>query len=139
MIFQNRQTQKIIGVEFFNMGQRGIHGRYPLYFFLDQNLVNSTVSKNSIHQSKQRCVVLHGSWNLKLTENVAYDTIGHCFFLEDGVEFANTFTRNLVMLTVRLFLPFPPFFEAEINNDDLEMLPEKRDSKACGRNQLHTE
>jgi hypothetical protein len=28
-------------------------------------------------------------------DNVAFDILGHCFFLEDGVEVNNTFRNNL--------------------------------------------
>lgn len=30
-----------------------------------------------------------------MEENVAFDILGHCFFLEDGVEENNTFKNNL--------------------------------------------
>lgn len=30
---------------------------------------------------------------------VGYDTLGHCFFLEDGNEQNNTFTHNLGLVT----------------------------------------
>ena len=31
--------------------------------------------------------------------NVTYNTVGHCFFLEDGVETGNQFVHNLAILT----------------------------------------
>jgi len=30
---------------------------------------------------------------------VAYDNVGHCYFLEDGVEHGNQYLSNLGMLT----------------------------------------
>ena len=42
-----------------------------------------------------RCVVVHGTNRLLIEENVAYDTLGHCYMTEDGIEVNNRFTRNL--------------------------------------------
>ena len=53
------------------------------------------VSKNSIRDSKQRCVVVHGTHNLTVLENVAYESKGHCYITEDGGELDNRFIRNL--------------------------------------------
>ncbi len=105
VIFQTGSPQLIQGIELFNMGQRGIHGRYPLYWFLSQSAQNSYVKKVSIHQSKQRCLVLHGTWNLLMEQNGAYDNYGHCFFMEDGMEFGNVFRNNLAFLTVSRIRP----------------------------------
>ena len=55
----------------------------------------SRVAKNSIRQSFQRCVVVHGTNQLLVEDNVAFDTFGHCYMTEDGIEINNHFTRNL--------------------------------------------
>lgn len=55
----------------------------------------STLSKNVIWESNQRCVVVHGTHNVTVSENVAFDTKGHCFMLEDGGEYDNSFIGNL--------------------------------------------
>ena len=55
----------------------------------------SVVSKNSIRFSNQRCVVVHGTHNLTVSENIAHETKGHCYMLEDGGELDNKFIRNL--------------------------------------------
>jgi hypothetical protein len=57
------------------------------------------VTKNMIRESNQRCIVAHGTHNLTISENVAYDTRGHCFITEDGGEIDNIFRRNLGALT----------------------------------------
>jgi hypothetical protein len=46
-------------------------------------------------ESNQRCYVVHLTNHVTLEDNVAYDTFGHCYFIEDGAEVQNTFTRNL--------------------------------------------
>ena len=55
----------------------------------------SKVTKNCIRQSNQRCIVIHGTNQLLVEENIAFDTKGHCFITEDGMETANKFIRNL--------------------------------------------
>ncbi|HEY1753762.1 MAG TPA: hypothetical protein VGG72_00090, partial [Bryobacteraceae bacterium] len=56
--------------------------------------------KNSaIHDTYSRCVTVHGTNYLDVENNVTYNNIGHCFFLEDGVEHGNQFVHNLGILT----------------------------------------
>ena len=76
-------NQRIEGVEFRHFGQQGILGRYPIHFHLCGDVDGSVVAKNTIHLSQQRCVVVHGTNNLKISENVAYHTAGHCYMTED--------------------------------------------------------
>jgi hypothetical protein len=87
--------QFIEGIEFVNFGQQGNLGRYPVHFHFCGDVSSSVVSKNTIRQSNQRCIVVHGTDNLIVQDNVAYDTKGHCFMLEDGIETGNQFIRNL--------------------------------------------
>ena len=54
--------------------------------------------KLSIHHNYQRCIAVHNSHGLMIYDNVAFDTIGHCYFLEDGGERGNTFDHNLGIL-----------------------------------------
>jgi cell migration-inducing and hyaluronan-binding protein len=42
---------------------------------------------------------VHGTNNVRVENNVTFNTVGHCFFLEDGVETGNQFVRNLGILT----------------------------------------
>jgi cell migration-inducing and hyaluronan-binding protein len=42
---------------------------------------------------------VHGTNYLDIENNVTYNNIGHCFFLEDGVEHGNQFVHNLGILT----------------------------------------
>lgn len=91
--------QTLVGVDFKNFGQQGILGRYPIHFHFCGDMTGSVVAKNTIRQSNQRCVVVHGTDNLLVSENVAYDTKGHCFIVEDGIETGNKFIRNLGVQT----------------------------------------
>jgi cell migration-inducing and hyaluronan-binding protein len=44
-------------------------------------------------------VTVHGTNNLQVENNVTYNTVGHCFFLEDGIETGNQYIRNLAIQT----------------------------------------
>jgi hypothetical protein len=88
-------VQTVEGVEFKNFGQQGTLGKYPIHFHFCNDVTGSIVSKNSIRQSNQRCIVVHGTNKLRVEENVAYDTKGHCYITEDGIETGNEFIRNL--------------------------------------------
>ena len=39
--------------------------------------------------------MIHFTNNVTLEDNVAHNAFGHCYFIEDGSEVHNTFTRNL--------------------------------------------
>eukprot|EP00542_Grammatophora_oceanica_P020927 CAMPEP_0194026912 /NCGR_PEP_ID=MMETSP0009_2-20130614/1155_1 /TAXON_ID=210454 /ORGANISM="Grammatophora oceanica, Strain CCMP 410" /LENGTH=1694 /DNA_ID=CAMNT_0038665801 /DNA_START=100 /DNA_END=5184 /DNA_ORIENTATION=- len=92
-------NQQLEGVEVRNFGQAGNLGRYPIHFHLSGDNDGSIVKSNLIRESNQRCVVIHGTHNVNIEENVAFDTFGHCFMLEDGFETGNTFKKNLGALT----------------------------------------
>lgn len=47
----------------------------------------------------QRCIVVHATHNLTISENIAFNTSGHCFMVEEGGEQDNKFIKNLGMLT----------------------------------------
>jgi hypothetical protein len=49
----------------------------------------------SIHRSFYRCVVLHGTNEAAVQFSAAFDIVGHCFYLEDGVEERNVLEGNL--------------------------------------------
>lgn len=87
--------QRIEGLELENFGRQGELGRYPIHFHLCANVHGSVVAKNSIRNSNQRCIVVHGSHNLTVSDNVSYENKGHCYILEDGGELDNSFVRNL--------------------------------------------
>ena len=44
-------------------------------------------------------MTVHGVNNLLVKDNVAFNNMGHAFFLEDGVEEDNVFDGNLAIFT----------------------------------------
>lgn len=84
------------GVELFRMGQTNVLGRYPIHFHLLQDDCPGCYFKDSsVHRSFYRCISVHGTNEILVSENVGYDVIGYCYYLEDGVEERNTFSYNL--------------------------------------------
>eukprot|EP00884_Botryococcus_braunii_P000264 jgi/Botrbrau1/10238/Bobra.0362s0027.1 len=100
MIVNMTQTpQFIFGVEFVNMGQQGNLGRYPVHFHLCGSIPKSYVFRSVVRNSLQRCYVVHGTHNMTLAQNIAWNVTGHCFMLEDGIERDNRLLTNLAVLS----------------------------------------
>src|SRR6266478_3377772 len=88
------------GVELNRMGQNMHLARYPIHWHLVGDGGQGQYIRNSaIHDTYNRCVTVHGTNYLDVENNVTYNNIGHCFFLEDGVEHGNQFVHNLGILT----------------------------------------
>lgn len=97
--FEIRRTlsgpQQVIGVEIAGFGQPGMDGRFPLHIFYTPSIDGSIIAKNTVRQSKQRCIVLRGANSFIVEDNIGFDVMGHCFMTTDGIETNNYFERNL--------------------------------------------
>ena len=70
--------------------------RHPMHFhLLSDDFPGCYFRHSSVHQSFHRCVSIHGTNNISVTENVAHDITGFCYCLEDGVKEDNTISFNL--------------------------------------------
>mmetsp|Transcript_16327 Transcript_16327/g.23934 ORF Transcript_16327/g.23934 Transcript_16327/m.23934 type:complete len:1770 (-) Transcript_16327:229-5538(-) len=87
-------VQRIEGVEFRGFGQQGVEHRFPINFYMSGNS-HSIISRNSIVDSNQRCINVYGTSNLVISQNVAYNTKGHCYAITGGFETNNTLSGNL--------------------------------------------
>ncbi|MFC3100624.1 G8 domain-containing protein [Altererythrobacter lauratis] len=87
------------GVELNRMGQHLTLARYPIHWHLLGEGQGQYVRNSSIHDTFNRCVTVHGTNNLRVENNVTYNTVGHCFFMEDGIETGNAFIRNVAIQT----------------------------------------
>jgi len=86
------------GVELNRMGQHLELARYPIHWHLVGDAGKGQYIKNaSIHDTYNRCVTVHGTNDVRVENNVTYNIVGHCFFLEDGIEHGNEFVRNLAI------------------------------------------
>ena len=93
--------QTLHGVRFQNFGQAGVLGRYPIHFHKSGDSPSS-VSRNVVVNSNHRCVMIHDTNRVTVSDNVAYDTAGHCFATETGSERFNVFADNLGSKTKKL-------------------------------------
>ena len=89
----------VSGVEFNRMGQNMHLARYPIHWHLVGDAKGQYIQNSSIHDTYSRCVTVHGTNDVRVENNVTYNNIGHCFFLEDAVEHGNQFVHNLGILT----------------------------------------
>src|SRR6201996_8951353 len=89
----------VSGVEFNRMGQNIHLARYPIHWHLVGDAQGQYIQNSSIHDTYSRCVTVHGTNDVRVENNVTYNNIGHCFFLEDAVEHGNQFIHNLGILT----------------------------------------
>lgn len=97
-------TARIENIEVTRSGQMGRIGRYSIHFHMIGATRNSYVRYNSIHHTYNRAIALHGVHYLRIQNNVAYETQGHTYFVEDGLETKNQITGNLAAVTRELFV-----------------------------------
>jgi len=89
----------VSGIELNRMGQNMHLARYPFHWHIEGDGQGQYIENSSIHDTYSRCVTVHGTNNVRVENNVTYNTVGHCFFLEDAVETGNQFVHNLGMMT----------------------------------------
>ncbi|MEI6283104.1 MAG: G8 domain-containing protein, partial [Alphaproteobacteria bacterium] len=87
------------GVELNRMGQHMTLARYPIHWHVNGSADGQYIKNSAIHDTYNRCVTVHGTDNLLVEDNVTYNTVGHCFFMEDGIEKGNQFLNNLAIQT----------------------------------------
>jgi len=100
MVMQGAEA-RVEGVELTRMGQKRQLARYPMHWHMAGNVDGQYFRNNSVWKTFNRCLTVHGSNNLRVTNNVCYDNIGHAYFLEDGAETGNVFETNLGVATRR--------------------------------------
>lgn len=72
------------GVELHRMGQTNVLGRYPMHFHKLGNIcMDCYFRDSSVHSSYYRCISLHGTNGMLVSENVVSDlSASLCFFLD---------------------------------------------------------
>ncbi len=94
-------TQKLIGVEFANMGRKGEQDRFPLQLLYSESIEGTKISANTISGSHSRCIVVDGTSNVTVSNNVATTNKGHCIYV--GFESMNNLIEgNLVSDTLEV-------------------------------------
>ncbi|KAL2294836.1 hypothetical protein Nmel_008589 [Mimus melanotis] len=104
-ILKNFTSVHLSYVELKQMGQQQI-GSYPVHFHLCGDVdekggytFKTYLEGLSIHHCFSRCVTIHATNGLLIKDTIGYDTLGHCFFIEDGIEQRNTLFHNLGLVT----------------------------------------
>ena len=92
-------SMKVSGIELTRMGQHMQLARYPIHWHINGDVTGQYIQNSAIHDTYSRCVTIHGTDNLRVQNNVTYNTVGHCFFMEDGVETGNQIIKNLGIQT----------------------------------------
>src|SRR4030095_6602964 len=99
IIRQGFKEYQVQGVEFFQMGQGGRIGHYPVHFHHGRETPPDTfVRDSSIHDSMTRWITLHATLGVNLERNVGYKSIGHGYYIEEGAEINNQLFSNLGIL-----------------------------------------
>jgi len=96
-VLHSSTPQVIDGVELVRMGQQGIKGRYAFHLHMNREQPETTVTRMSIRDSYQRCIVIHGTNSALIQGNVMHRNVGHCIMLEDGWERKNRIVDNLIV------------------------------------------
>ncbi|KAK3713288.1 hypothetical protein RRG08_043869 [Elysia crispata] len=90
---------RVEGVQLTHMGQQSVLATYPLHYHLADNVKGQYLRNNVIRDSNSRCVTIHGTDFLEVSNNVCAYHLGHGIFLEDSAEQNNTIHRNLIIGT----------------------------------------
>ena len=72
---------RIENTEVRNSGQAFRLGRYSIHFHLSASMAGSYVRACSIHHTFNRAITAHGVHDLIVEGNVAYDVMGHTYFV----------------------------------------------------------
>jgi len=89
----------VAGIELNRMGQHMELARYPIHWHINGDVTGQYIKNSAIHDTYNRCVTIHATDNLLVENNVTYNTVGHCFFMEDAVETGNMVVKNLGIQT----------------------------------------
>lgn len=99
VVRQGFLSYEIQGVEFYQLGQGGAKGHYPVHFHMARKVPAGTyVKDSSTWDSMTRWITIHSTQGVTLARNVGYKSIGHGFYLEDGTETDNILNTNLGVL-----------------------------------------
>ena len=108
MVMERQSSLQLDGVELRRVGQAGQVGRYPIHWHLISYATDGSVlgdaaghfvRNSAVWDSRNRCVVVHGTNGVEIRNNICFDIKGHAIFLEDGVERRNVIEGNLVLRT----------------------------------------
>ncbi|CAI5504735.1 unnamed protein product [Closterium sp. Naga37s-1] len=116
IIYMTPTKQTLEGVQFKGLGNQGTLGKYPVHFHIcGQDGQGHVVRKNAIVFTRQRCMVIHATGSMTIEDNIAYETKGHCYLLEEGSELNNNFRRNLGINARKVEKVIPPASSSKLD------------------------
>lgn len=92
---------KIENVRIEKCGQRGVEGKYCLHLHKLGDCSDCLFKNNAIENSHQRGIIIHGTHNSVVDDNILYNVRGANIYIEDGNEMHNKIRYNVVIC------PFP--------------------------------
>lgn len=96
----------IDGVSITDGGKEGQLGKYPVHWHHTGDITGQYIKNSVVRDSINRCISLHISHNGLIHNNVTYNNVGHCFYLEHDEDNINrpennTISSNLAIKTIR--------------------------------------
>ena len=82
-------------------GQLGRAGKYCQHFHHCEDCPMCTLIGNAIERGEQRGIIVHGTHNSLVKQNVLYDLKGSYVYIEDGNEMNNRIEQNVAICPVR--------------------------------------
>ena len=87
---------RIENVQFHDVGQAFLLGKYPIHFHMIGRVTKSYVRNNAIRNSYNRGTTIHGVHYLRVQRNTYFNIMGHTIFVEDAAETKNLIEYNVV-------------------------------------------
>lgn len=115
-------TLKLRNVELAQLGRAGKLGKYPIHWHKCGSVPGQYVESCSIHSTRQRCIVVHGTNFARVAGNTCFDFFGHGIMLEDGDERHNEIVDNLVILAKKP-LPELALLQSEFVDKSISRFP----------------
>ena len=100
-------VSRIQNVRVEKCGQRGVEGKYCFHFHKLNDCKDCLLKNNVIENSHQRGIIVHGTHNSIVENNILFNVRGANVYIEDGNEMHNKIRWNVVIC------PFP-FVHPEI-------------------------
>ena len=98
MIMGGAGAIHVEGVRLHRLGQPGREARYSFHWHLAGDRAGDYVRRSSVVGALQRGVVVHGTQNVEVSDNVVFDVHNHAYIpAEDGDETGNRFIGNLAV------------------------------------------
>ena len=93
MAYTQPATQQQMRIHFYARLQSHLFVR-QVHFHMIGACRTSYIQHTSIHHTYNRAIAIHGVHYLRVINNIAFETIGHTFFTEDGLESKNVISGD---------------------------------------------